>query len=385
MRILLLLLLATVITLFVIVRAVQPDQPIRIGVSISRDGTFRLAGETYERGIRLWLNDVNARGGMLGRMVELVIKDDHSDPAKAAEAYGELAEKRESDLLLGPVSMVLTPWAIPALERSNAPCVIPVAASDTLWKDGKGLAFGVLSPLSEWSSGFFEVISKAGLEHVALLVVDHPSSETVLEDSSKLAKRYGLDVAVKLSTDLAGLPGAIRQISQAKADAVAVWGSPEGCSEALCELRRSKWKIKAVYMSANIPPGTLPLKPGDNLDGVFTALPWDIRAAGAYPGSSHFVESFRAAYGQDPDPLAASAFAGCQVLEAAVTRAQSLDRQKLRKALAKLDILTIIGRYGVDQSGMQLRQFPLTVQWQKGKREIVWPWQLRTAKPAVER
>ena len=367
-------------------QAVQTDSPLRIGVSVSLSGEYGSSGEMYEKGLRIWENEVNSRGGILGRKVELMVKDDGSDPARAAAAYAGFTAKREAYLLLGPDNTFLALAAIPALERAQAPCVFPMGASDALSQSGKGLAFGVQSPLSEWTAGFFEIISKAGHEQMALLVVDHPMSQAVLENSTKWAKRYGLELAVKVSTGVTGLPGALDQISRARADAVAVWGSQEGCAEAVRLLRRSPWKHKALYISSSqgIHKALRDLSSRE-MDGTFTTVPWDIRAAKAFPGGTLFVERFRSAYSQDPDYMAASSYAGGQILEAAAAKAKSLEKTKIKQSLAELDAVTIIGRYGVDPSGMQLRQFPLTLQWQKGKREIVWPENMRTAKPAMAR
>jgi branched-chain amino acid transport system substrate-binding protein len=165
-----------------------------------------------------------------------------------------------------------------------------------------------------------------------------------------------------------------------------VWGSQEGCAEAVRLLRRSTWKPKAIYISSSqgINKALRDLSSRE-MDGTFTTVPWEIRIAKAFPGGEAFVERFRSAYRQDPDSMAASSYAGGQILEAAVAKAQSLDKNKIRQSLTGLETVTILGRYGVDPSGMQLRQFPLTLQWQKGKREIVWPDEMRTAKPAIAR
>lgn len=386
MRILLSLILAATVALVASAQTVQTNNPVRVGVSVSLSGEYGSASDMYGKGLKIWETEVNSRGGILGRKVELVVKDDGSDPARTAAAYADFTAKKEADLLLGPANTFLALAAIPALEKSQTPCVFPMGASDTLMKSGKGLVFGVQSPLSEWPAGFFEVISKAGFEQVALLVVDHPMSQDVLENSAKWAKRYGLELAVKVSTGVKGLPEAIDQISRARAEAVAVWGSQEGCAEAVRLIRRSPWKPKAMYISSSLGINkALRDLSSREMDGAFTTVPWEIRAAKAFPGGDGFVERFRKTYRQDPDYLAATAYAGGQILEEAAAKARSLDRDKIKQSLAGLDTVTIIGRYGVDPSGMQLRQFPLTLQWQKGKREIVWPEDMRTAKPVAAR
>ena len=67
-----------------------------------------------------------------------------------------------------------------------------------------------------------------------------------------------------------------------------------------------------------------------------------------------------------------------QVLEEAVREAQSIDREKVRAALFRLDTMTIIGRFGVDSTGKQVRQHTFIIQWQEGKKELVWPEEIQT-------
>jgi branched-chain amino acid transport system substrate-binding protein len=385
MRIFMLLLITGASLLTVFSRAAPPERPVRIGLSANLSGELSQEDGMYLKGVRLFIADVNARGGILGRKVELVVKDDGSQPGQAARAYGELTVDGGADLLLGPADASLAPAVLPVLARNDFPCVFPVTGSDSLWKDGTGIAFGVQSPLSEWTAGFFEVVSRSGLARVALLRVDLPEDDDLLRGSAKWARRYGLEPVLEASCAALDLPSEVSAIARSKAEAVVVWGSPEGCAGAVREIRRSRAKLRALFMSTPRLPEGRGQPTGRELDGVFTALPWEPRLAKSFPGGSLFVEAFRAAHGQDPDALAASAFAGCQVLEAAAVKAQSLDRQQLRQALAGLDTLTVLGRYGVDPAGMQLRQFPLTLQWQKGRREIVWPEELRTARPVVAR
>jgi len=372
--------------LFITVPAVSPSPPVIVGMSASMSGDYSSNGAMFEKGVRLWLDDVNARGGILGRQVELLLKDDESNLAKAAQLYSMMASPQGADLILGPDHGRLALGILPALVKADVPAVFPVSAPDILWKSGKGLAFGVQAPLSDWPSGYFEVLSRSGVETVGILVVVHPMSEEVMENVTRITRRFSMRVTAKVATGLKGLPEAVSQIEKAKPDALTIWGSQEGCTEALKNLNRSGYRPKSLYVSTGQGTNAMLREfSARELEGVFTTAPWDARIAGAYPGGERFVERFRAAYGQDPDYLAASVYAGGQIFEAAAAKAQSLDPGKIRQALAGLETMTILGRYGVDPSGMQLRQFPVTMQWQKGKREIVWPEKLRTAKPVSPR
>lgn len=366
-------------------QATQPDRPIRIGASVSRSGPLAPAGEMYEKGLRLWQRDVNARGGMQGRQVELVLHDDASTPEKAAEVYAALIDDKKADLLLGPADNSLALAVVPVLERTQTPCLFAMPASDNLWKNGKGLVFSVLAPMAEWPDGFFELTARAGYERMALIIVDHPQGERVRTNTAKWIKRYGLRLVSESLIQTQDVPHALEQARNADAEVVTVWGTQEGCIRTIRALKNMAWKPKAVYASTTMFQHNLRELSSRDMNGVFTAMPWEARMAAAYPGGSAFVTAFRAAHSQEPEVLAASAYASGQLLEAALAKGGSKGKESLRQTLATLDTVTILGRFGVDASGMQLRQFPLTEQWQKGKREIVWPDDLKTARPLLPR
>jgi branched-chain amino acid transport system substrate-binding protein len=93
-----------------------------------------------------------------------------------------------------------------------------------------------------------------------------------------------------------------------------------------------------------------------------------------------FIEDFQKEFGRLPSGHAARGYGAGQVLEAAVTKVGSLDREKIRDILVSLDMVTVYGRYKVDPDGLAIGHEALLIQWQKGKKEIVWPEAYVTAK-----
>jgi branched-chain amino acid transport system substrate-binding protein len=73
------------------------------------------------------------------------------------------------------------------------------------------------------------------------------------------------------------------------------------------------------------------------------------------------------------------------IIEQAVERTRSLDREDLRQVFQTMNTLTLIGYYGVDKSGKQIRQFPMIIQWQKNKKQVVWPIEIQTVEPVFSR
>jgi branched-chain amino acid transport system substrate-binding protein len=107
---------------------------------------------------------------------------------------------------------------------------------------------------------------------------------------------------------------------------------------------------------------------------------WPI--AREYPGAREFVESYRKEFaGADLTYHAAAGYGGCEILVKVIRRAGSLDGDKLREAISRIDRNTVFGGFGVDRTGAPIAHKDLMFQWQDGKKVIVWPEELALRKP----
>ncbi|MEN3286757.1 MAG: branched-chain amino acid transport system substrate-binding protein, partial [Bradyrhizobium sp.] len=82
------------------------DPPIKIGMSIAQTGGLAAGGKASLLGIEIWRDDVNARGGLLGRKVELVVYDDKSSASETPAIYAKLLDIDKVDLLFSPYATV---------------------------------------------------------------------------------------------------------------------------------------------------------------------------------------------------------------------------------------------------------------------------------------
>jgi branched-chain amino acid transport system substrate-binding protein len=126
---------------------------------------------------------------------------------------------------------------------------------------------------------------------------------------------------------------------------------------------------------------------------VYGASQWEpelvtLRAGGLipiarqYPGAREFVEAYKRDFpGAELSYHSAAGYGGCQVLVEAIRRADSLDGEKIRDAILKLDVNTVYGAFKVDPDGFQIAHKMVTFQWQEGKKVIVWPDELAPGKP----
>ena len=119
---------------------------------------------------------------------------------------------------------------------------------------------------------------------------------------------------------------------------------------------------------------------GRDAEGVQGVSHWEPDASFDLPGAKAFIDAFQREFAHPPNRPAAFGYASGQLLEAAVSKVGSLDREKIRDALAGLDTVTVYGHYKVDKDGQQIGHDVLLVQWQRGKKVVVWPERLASGK-----
>ena len=116
-------------------------------------------------------------------------------------------------------------------------------------------------------------------------------------------------------------------------------------------------------------------------EGVFGPSQWEPDIRIPFPGTKEFMVNFKELAHRSPSYHAASAYAACKILEKGIKHNQSLNQAKLRDYILSLDTVTIVGRFRVDSTGMQVAHSPLLIQWQNGRKEIVYPNSMQTAPP----
>jgi branched-chain amino acid transport system substrate-binding protein len=362
----------------------RAQEPLKIGVSLGLSGRFDVIADALNKGFKLWEKDVNARSGILGRSVRVIIIDDHSDPRRAVAIYRELIEKDRVDFLFGPYSSMITDAVLPIAETYDIPMLIASAAADRLWEQGYRNAIGVYTPASKFALGFLELMVMNDLDRIAIVNADDPFSIGLAAHIKKWAPRFALTIvdATSFNKGRQNLEPIVRHAREKQARILMVCGHMDEAVHIVQALKRVDWRPDAVYASVGPALQGFYDRCGPDSEGVFATSLWEPRAN--YPGAKQFNRRYIDAYQEAPGYHAGLAYAAGQVLEKAVAEVGSFDRGKVREALFNLDIMTIIGRYGIDRNGKQVRQHAFIIQWQNGKKELVWPDQIKTAEPVFK-
>ena len=355
--------------------------PIKVGCSLGLTGRFAVMSDALHKGFRLWQEDVNQRGGILGRSVQLLIEDDHSDPERARSIYRRFLEEDGVDFLFAPYSSLITEAVLPIAEKHRVPILIAGAAADRLWEKGMRHAVGIYTPASKFTVGFLELLVWEGLDRIAVVYADDVFSVDLAAHTRKWAERFGLEIVVwetfaKGTTDLT--PYASRAM-ETDAQVLMVCGHMDEAVNMCQALKRISWRPAAYYASVGPALHAFYDRCPEEGEGTFGTSLWEPRAN--FPGAQAFERTFIEKFGRSPGYHAGLAFAGGQVLEEAIREAGGCDGERVRSALFQLDTMTIIGRFGVDATGKQVRQQTFIIQWQHGRKELVWPKRLRTSEP----
>ncbi len=359
-------------------------EPVRIGVSLGPSGKYKIPSEMQRRAYELWRDEVNGRGGLLGRPVEFVFRDDQGDAAQAVGIYREFTGGAPVDLVFGPYSSALTAAVAPVVEGAGYPMLAAGASADKIWQQGYKNVFGMWTPASRYSQGMLRLALMEGLHRVAILHADDEFSEAIAAGTLKWAPYLDLEVVgdYRFAKGTPDLTGYIRQARDNGADLVVVAGHRNEAVAARKALAAVGWTPRAFFATVGPALPSWRADMGELADGAFATSIWEPHGSVTYPGSQGFAAAFQDKYETDPSYHAATAYAAGQILEAAVAQAQSLERDNIRAALFDLDQDSVIGRYAVDHTGMQVKRLEMIVQWQNGRKEIVWPDDIRSAKPA---
>ena len=361
----------------------QQAPPIRIGATVSLSGKYQEPSLMVRDAMKLWERQVNAQGGLLGRPVQLVLYDDQSRTERVRELYRQLLDKDKVDLVLSPYGTELTLAASEVSEQHRFAMLAVSASGEAIWQRGYKYVFGIHAPAGRYLISFLDVLARRGLESVAILSDNSSFSISAAQGAREWAGRLGLRVSYfqAYQEGKSELPRLLPDSLGTRPNGLILCSYPEDSYKLLALLKQAKYRPEALCLTVTAALPSFYQHVGSMAEGVFGPSQWEPDTRIPFPGTKEFIESFKDFTSKPPSYQAGSTYAACQILERAITQSRSLDQNKLRDFILSLDTVTIIGRFRVDSTGMQVGHNPILIQWQNGKKEIVYPSSMQTAPP----
>jgi branched-chain amino acid transport system substrate-binding protein len=355
--------------------ATEAQGPIRVGASLSLTGTYAKLGKNQHEGYQLCEKDLNAKGGLLGRKVQFVVYDDQSMPPTGVRLYEKLITEDKVDVVMGPYSSPITEAVANVTEKYKKIMVTPLAATTSIFRKEprRKYLFMVLSPAEVYLEGLVDMAAKRGLKTVAVVNEDTLFSKAAASGAVELAKKKGMQVVFteaypKGNTDFSALLTKIKAVNPDVIAAATYFDDAVALTRQMKELNVNP-KMYGVTVGGDLPEFYDILK--GSAEYIYGATQWE--PVLNYPGNKEWFESYKAEFKHEPSYHSAAGYAGCLTYAEGVKRAGSLDADKVREQLLKLETRTMFGDYKVDQDGFQLAHKMVTFQWQKEKKVVVWP------------
>ncbi len=354
--------------------------PIKIGASMSVTGTYAKPGSYQKEGYDICIDELNGKGGLLGRKVELVIYDDQSQPATAVKLYEKLITEDKVDAVMGPYSSAVSEAVANVTEKYKKVMVAPLAATTSIFKKGRKYIFMVITPAENYLDGLIDMAAKRGLKTVAIINEDTLFPKASAAGTAEAAKKRGMQVVLqeaypKGNTDFSAL---LVKIKAANPDVIAAgtyFDDAVAITRQMKELNVNP-KMFGLTVGGDLPEFYDLLK--QNAEYIYGSTQWDESLP--YPGQKEFLAAYTKKFKHEPSYHAAAGYAGCLIYGEAVKRAGTLDADRVREQLLKMEIKTAFGDYKVEPDGFQVAHKMVMLQWQDGKRVVVWPDDLASGK-----
>jgi branched-chain amino acid transport system substrate-binding protein len=352
-------------------------QPLVVGAVLPQTGQLADLAADMQKALQLWQEDRNAEGGLLGRRIELKILDDGSEASASSRLYEQLIDAERVDLLLGPFGSAATVSAAAVVERRRRVLINVTGVTGNTQRVGTRYVFQVPAPAAEYGAGALAVVKAAGYQRVHVVARNDPGAREAAAHFVAQANAAGLEAPAVEPAAAGQIPVQIAKARSRDAQAWIAFGQPEDAADMIKAFKRIGYAPWIFLAQGAAEPRFIALV-GRDAEFTLGISPYEPRFRTR--GNDAFVQAWRKRWPADPGTVAATSYAAALVLEAGVRKAQGVDTERLRAALAALELDTPIGPYRVDANGMQVGAKPAIVQILGGKREIVWPEALATAK-----
>jgi branched-chain amino acid transport system substrate-binding protein len=404
-------LLSAAALLFGIASAALPARaadPIKIGTGMALTGGLAANGKAAILAMKIWEDEINAKGGLLGRPVQLIYYDDQSNPSTVPGIFTKLLDVDKVDLICGDYGTNLLAPAMPVVIQHNmtffALFGLDVNREFQYPRYFAMQPAGGPNPSAAFSQGFFEVAAAQNPKPktLAIMAADAEFPHNAADGARENAKKAGLQIVYDKTyppntTDYSPI---VRAVDAANADVVFSASYPPDAVGIVRAANEIGLKAKLFGGGlVGLQYASIKQQLGPMLNGIVNYDFWEPAKTLEFPGVEEFLKKYQAkAASEGVDPLGyylpPFAYANLQVLQAAVEGTNSLDQDKLADWLRKNTIKTIVGDLAFGSNGEWKEARVLQVQfhdvqgsdldqWKTdAKQTILWPDKYATGKAA---
>ena len=366
---------------------------IVLGSAISLSGKYATNGIHTKNGYEYAVNKIKQKGGVKvgGKCYnfKVIYYDDESKGERGAAMAERLINQDKVQYMLGPYSSALTRAIAPVTEKYEIPMVEAEGASRSLFDKGYKYLFAVLSTSEQYLAPAITLAAEKAVERglefssvkVALAVANDPFSLDIRAGVLDDAELFGMTIVLdeKLPQDLSDMSAILARVKSLKPDVLIVSGYSIGAATAVRQIAEKNIKVPMIAMthceSANITG-----KFGAAADNILCSTQWAETLAyedDIFGTAADYEKDFKAAYPEYRDKAvpyqSAQASAAVYVYKDAFERSATMDRKKVRDAIAATDLFTFYGHIKFSETGKNIAKPTVLRQIQNGEYNVVAP------------
>jgi len=354
----------------------QAQQPLKIGFGMSLTGPLAGNGKAALIAMQIWAEDVNAKGGILGRKVELVYYDDQTNPSTVPSIYNKLLDVDKVDLVVSGYGTNVIAPAMPIMMQRNM-VFMSLFGLNVNSKFNYDRYFQIMpagpEPAVGWSQGYFDIAMTLNPkpQTVALVGADAEYPALALEGARAHVKKLGLKVVYDKSypPNTVDFSPIVRAIQATNPDIVFLASYPPDSAGMVRAVNEVGLKTR-MFGGGLVGPqfASLRTQLGPLLNGIVNYESYTPEVAAKYPFLEQFLAKYQGrAVKEGVDPLGfylpPYAYAMMQVLEQAIKATGNLDQAQLAEYMHKYEFDTYVGKVRFAKNGEWSAPRMLTVQY----------------------
>ena len=365
--------------------AEEAPRTIKLGCSLPLTGPWGAGGRRLKQGYEIGVKHVNDAGGVYIEEfkkripLKLLFLDSESDPVKSASRMDKLYSVDKVDVFLGGFSGILVIPQLATAEKYKTPILVTTITSEGPFQKGYKYVFNVFE--TDWDQvtvpfDIFESIPKAQRpKKFAYFATQDEQGVIEVEYFKELAAKRNIEIATIEMYSLSATDFSPHIINAKKAGADALFSipnPPQGV-RLVKQMKELDWSPKLAFMCRACSDYSWPRNLGKDGDYMCdTGGSWDYHLK--FPAVEKFTIDYKAAYGDLPEPSAGTAYTLIQVLNDALQRAGTLEKDKVRDAIAATNMMTVMGPMKFKPTGQgEGKYLQVAQQWQNSKKELIWP------------
>ena len=331
--------------------------PIKIGVIQPLTGPVAASGNYVRMGAEIARDWINAKGGVLGRQIQLLIEDNKSDPKEAATAAEKLIVRDKVPVIVGAWGSSMTLAAMPKLEEYGVPMVVETSSAATITKRGNPWIFRISPPSEMEALGLERYLKDFGIKQADFLAVNTDWGRGAAAAFGDLLKKSGAGVGATEFMDQAAtdMNAQITKIKAGASDTLFVTTSVEQITLVLKQAQEQRLARKVITTGGSSSPSQLIKQAGAAAEGTYHILfflPWFPEAMPDGKLAKAFVDEW-AKRGHPFEGLTEGFRGHDGVLTAAegVRIAGKPDAKAVQQALWQVNIMGVNGPIKFDKEG----------------------------------